>query len=142
MRRAFRDKLPFGNFPHGGQTPADGTVAGKARKNAIRLPTSHVVCEMAVVVAQQERHFEPAVCGVFSTNKEPEAEGADRESPRRGFVAAPMADEPCDNEGDQPDATDPHKVMPHRRVSIFSRTFSPNKRSTSELDRGASRGRH
>jgi hypothetical protein len=71
MRRAFRDKLPFGNFPHGGQTPADGTVAGKARKNAIRL----------------------------------------------GFVAAPMADEPCDNEGDQPDATDPQKVMPHRRVS-------------------------
>jgi hypothetical protein len=66
-----------------------------------------MVCEMAVVVARQERHFEPAVCGVLSTNKEPEAKGADRESPRRCFVAAPMADEPRDNEGDQPDATNP-----------------------------------
>jgi hypothetical protein len=106
--------------------------------SSLTLPTGDAVCEMAVVVTRQEWHFEPAVCGVLSANKEPEAEGADRKSPRRGFVAAPMADEPRDNEGDQPDATDPQKVMPHRRVSIFSRTFAP----TSELDRGASRGRH
>jgi hypothetical protein len=58
------------------------------------LPTGYVVCEVAMVVARQERHFEPAVCGVLSTNKEPEAEGADRESPRGCFVSTPMADEP------------------------------------------------
>ena len=43
-------------------------------------------------------------------------EMADRESPSSGVIAAPMADEPSDDEGDQPDATNPHKVMPHRRI--------------------------
>jgi hypothetical protein len=27
-----------------------------------------------------------------------------------------MADQPSEDQGDQPDATNPHKVMPHRRV--------------------------
>jgi hypothetical protein len=80
---------------------------------------------MAMVVARQEWHFKPAVCGVLSTDKEPEAEGADRKSPRCCFVAAPTADEPRANERDQPDATDPEKVVPHRRVSISSLTFAP-----------------
>jgi hypothetical protein len=91
------------------------------------LPTGYVVCEMAVVVTRQERHLEPAVCCVLSPNKKPEAKGADRESPRRCFVAAPMADEPRANESDQPDATNPQKVVPHCFVSIFSRTFSRKK---------------
>jgi hypothetical protein len=81
-----------------------------------------------MVMARQEWHFEPAVCGVLNANKEPEAEGADRESPHRRFVAAPSADEPRANDSEQPDATDPEKVVPHRRVSIFSPTFSPEKR--------------
>jgi hypothetical protein len=92
------------------------------------LPTGNVVCEMAMVVARQERHFEPAVCSVLTTNKEPKTEGADRESPHRRFVAAPSADEPRAKDSDQPDATDPEKVVPHRRVSIFNLTFSPEKR--------------
>jgi hypothetical protein len=91
------------------------------------LPTGYVVCEMAVVVTRQERHLEPAVCCVLSPNKKPEAKGADRESPRRCFVAAPMADEPRANESDQPDATNPQKVVPHCFVSIFSRTLSRKK---------------
>ena len=84
------------------------------------LPTGHVVYEMAVVVTRQERHFEPSVRRVLGTNKEPNAESADRESPSRGVVAAPMADEPTEEEGDQPDATNPRKVMPHRRISDFA----------------------
>jgi hypothetical protein len=86
-----------------------------------------MVCEMAVVVARQEWHFESSVCGVLSTNKEPEAESADRESPSRCFVAAPTVDEPRANESDQPDATNPQKVVPHCFVSIFSRTLSRKK---------------
>jgi hypothetical protein len=72
---------------------------------------------MAVVVTRQERHFEPSMCRVLGASKEPKAESADRESPSRGVVAAPMADEPGEDEGDQPDATNPHKVMPHRRFA-------------------------
>jgi hypothetical protein len=72
--------------------------------------------EMAVVVTGQERHFEPSMCRVLGANKEPKAESADCESPVRGVIAAPMADEPGEDEGDQPDATNPHKVMPHRRI--------------------------
>ena len=72
--------------------------------------------EMAVVVTRQERHFEPSVRRVLGTNKEPKAESADRESPSRRVVAAPMADEPSEDEGDQPDATNPYEVMPHRRI--------------------------
>jgi hypothetical protein len=72
---------------------------------------------MAVVVTRQERHFEPSMCRVPGANKKPKAESADRESPSRGVIAAPMADEPGEDEGDQPDATNPHKVMPHRRFA-------------------------
>jgi hypothetical protein len=71
------------------------------------LPTGRVVYEMVVVLTRHERHFEPAVCCVLSTNKEPKAECADRKRPGRSAVAAPTADEPSDNEGDQPDAADP-----------------------------------
>jgi hypothetical protein len=56
---------------------------------------------MAVMVTRQERHFEPSMCRVLGANKKPKAESADRESPSRGVVAAPMADEPSDDEGDQ-----------------------------------------
>ena len=73
-----------------------------------------------MVVTRQERHFEPSVRRVLGTDKEPNAESADRESPGRGVVAAPMADEPSENEGDEPDATNPHKVMPHRRIYDFA----------------------
>jgi hypothetical protein len=81
------------------------------------LSTGRMVCELPVVVIRQERDFEPSVHGVLGTNKEPKAKGADGEGPHRGVIAAPTADEPSDNEGDQPDAADPQKVMPHRRVS-------------------------
>jgi hypothetical protein len=84
------------------------------------LPTGRVVYEIAVVVTRQERHFEPSVRRVLGTDKEPNAESANRESPGRGVVAAPMADEPSEDEGDQPDATNPHKVMPHRRIYDFA----------------------
>ena len=57
---------------------------------------------------------------VLGTNKEPKAESNNRESPSRGVVAAPMADEPGEDDGDQPDATNPHKVMPHRRIYDFA----------------------
>ena len=80
------------------------------------LPTGRVVYEMAVMVTRQERHFELSMCRVLGANKKPKAESADRESPSSGVIAAPMADEPSDDEGDQPDATNPHKVMPHRRI--------------------------
>jgi hypothetical protein len=79
------------------------------------------VYEIAVVVTRQERHFEPSVRRVLGTDKEPNAESANRESPGRGVVAAPMADEPSENEGDQLDATnDPNKIMPHRRIYDFA----------------------
>ena len=84
------------------------------------LPTGRVVYEMPVVVARQEWHFEPSMRCVLGANKKPKAESADRESPSRGVVAAPMADEPSEDEGDQPDATNPQKVMPHRRIYDFA----------------------
>ncbi len=90
-------------------------LPGRKRK-ASPLPTGCVVSEMAVVVTRQERHFEPSMRRVLGANKKPKAESADRESPSRGIIAAPMADEPGEDEGDQPDATNPHKVMPHRRI--------------------------
>jgi hypothetical protein len=96
---------------------------------SIPLPTSRVVYEMAVVLTRQERHFELAVCGVLGANKEPKAESADRESPRRGVITAPMADEPRENESHQPDAANPHKVVPHRRVSIYGGTSSQKEMS-------------
>jgi hypothetical protein len=76
-----------------------------------------VVCELPVMVIRQERDFESSVRGVLGTNKQPKAEGADRKCPGRSVVAAPTANEPRDNDSDQPDATDPYKVMPHRGVS-------------------------
>ena len=71
---------------------------------------------MAVVLTREERHLEFAVRRVLGTDKESKAESADCESPGRSVVAAPMADQPSEDQGDQPDATNPHKVMPHRRV--------------------------
>ncbi len=84
------------------------------------LPTGRVVDEMSVVVTRQERHFEPSMRRVLGAHKKPKAESADCESPSRGVVAAPMADEPGEDEGDQPDATNPNKVMPHRRIYDFA----------------------
>jgi hypothetical protein len=55
--------------------------------SGLTLPTCYAVCEMAVVVTRQEWHFEPAMCGVLSANKEPEAEGANRENPCRRFCS-------------------------------------------------------
>jgi hypothetical protein len=75
---------------------------------------------MSMVVTRQERHFEPSVRRVLTTDKEPNAESANRESPSCGIVAAPMADEPSENEGDQPNATNPDKIMPHRRIYDFA----------------------
>jgi len=75
-----------------------------------------MVYEMAVVLTREERHLEFAVRRVLGTDKEAKAESADCESPGRSVVAAPMADQPSEDQGDQPDATNPHKVMPHRRV--------------------------
>ena len=72
-------------------------------------------------MTRQERHFEPSMCRVLGANKKPKAESADGESPSRGIIATPMADEPSDYEGDQPDATNPHKVMPHRHFPDFAR---------------------
>ena len=98
-------------------------VANAARPTATLdhpLPTGHVMYEVPVGVTGQERHFEPSVRRVLGTDKEPNAESANRESPGRGVVAAPMADEPSKNDGDQPDATNPHKVMPHRRIYDFA----------------------
>ena len=57
---------------------------------------------------------------VLGANKKPKAESADRESPSRSVVAAPMANEPGENEGDQPDATNPNQIMPHRRIRDFA----------------------
>lgn len=59
-----------------------------------------MVCELPVMVIQQERDFEPSVRGVLGTNKEPKAEGTDRKCPGNGVVAAETADEPSDNDGD------------------------------------------
>jgi hypothetical protein len=53
---------------------------------------------------------------VLGANEKPKAESADRESPSRSVVAAPMADEPGKGEGDQPDATNPNQIMPHLRI--------------------------
>src|SRR5262249_34109415 len=74
------------------------------------LPTGRVVYEMTVVVTRHERHFKPSVRGVLGTNKEPKAESSDRESPGRGVVAAPMGNEPSEDEGYQPDAANPHRL--------------------------------
>jgi hypothetical protein len=82
------------------------------------------VYEMAVVVTRQERHIEPSMRRVLGANKKPEAESANRESPSRCVVAAPMADEPGEDERDQPDATNQHNVMPHRRIYDFARGAS------------------
>jgi hypothetical protein len=71
---------------------------------------------MAVVLTREERHFESSVRSVLGTDKESKAESADCESPGRSVVAAPVADQPSQDQGDQPDATNPHKVMQHRRV--------------------------
>jgi len=79
---------------------------------------------MSVVVTRQERHFEPSMRRVLGAYKKPKAESADRESPSRSVVAAPMADEPGEDEGDQPDAANPNKVMPHRRIYDFARGAS------------------
>ena len=75
---------------------------------------------MSVVVTRPERHFEPSMRRVLGAHKKPKAESADCESPSRGVVAAPMADEPGEDEGDQPDATNPNNVMPHRRIYDFA----------------------
>jgi len=98
-------------------------VANAARPTATLdhpLPTGHVMYEVPVVVTRQERHFEPSVRRVLGTDKEPNAESANRESPSRGVVAAPMADEPGEDEGNQPDATNPNKIMPPRRIYDFA----------------------
>ena len=58
------------------------------------LSTRHVMYEMAVAVIRQERHFEPSVRRVLGAKEEPKAESANRESPSRGVVAAPMANKP------------------------------------------------
>jgi len=50
---------------------------------------------------------------VLGTDEDAEAEHSDRESPGSGVVAAPMADEPRQHDGDEPDAADPDKVVPH-----------------------------
>src|SRR5580693_842124 len=83
------------------------------------LPTGRVVDEMSMVVTRQERHFEPSMRRVLGAHKKPKAESADRESPSRGVIAAPMANEPGEDEGDQPDATNPYKVMPHSSYLRF-----------------------
>jgi hypothetical protein len=54
---------------------------------------------MAVVVTRQEWHLKPSVRRVLGANTEPKAESANRESPSRGIGAAPMADEPGEDEG-------------------------------------------
>jgi hypothetical protein len=64
------------------------------------LATGGVAYEMSVVLTREERYFESSVRGVLGTNKESKTESADRESPSRGVVAAPMADEPSEDEGD------------------------------------------
>jgi hypothetical protein len=84
------------------------------------LPTGRVVYEVPVVVTGQEWHFEPSVRRVLGANKEPKAESANRESPSRGIVAAPTADEPGEDQGDQPGTTNPDKVMPHRRIYDYA----------------------
>jgi hypothetical protein len=86
----------------------------------IPLPTGRVVYEMAVVVTRQERHFEPSMRRVLGAKKKTKAESGDRKSPSRGVIAAPTTDEPGEDDGDQPDATNPHKVMPHRRIWDFA----------------------
>jgi hypothetical protein len=53
---------------------------------------------------------------VLGANKKPKAKSTDRESPSRSVVAAPMADEPGKDEGDQPDTTNPDNVVPHHRI--------------------------
>ena len=63
---------------------------------------------------------------VLGANKKPKAERADRESPSRSAVVAPMADEPGKDEGDEPDATDPHNVVPHHRVCDVKPDVSPS----------------
>ncbi len=70
-----------------------------------------------MVLTREKRHFESSVRRILGTNKESEAESADRENPGRGGIAAPMADEPTEDDGDEPNATNPHKVMPHGRVT-------------------------
>ena len=97
-----------------------GRPTASAARPTATLPTGRVVYEMPVVVTRQERHFEPSMRRVLGASKKPEAESADCESPSRGVVAAPMADEPGEDEGDQPDATNPNKVMPHRRIYDFA----------------------
>ena len=95
-----------------------------------------------MVVTRQERHFEPSVRRVLGTDKEPNAESANRESPGCGVVAAPMADEPSEDEGDQPDATNPQKVMPHRRICDFALGASwPESTNLFAKEIGPARGR-
>ena len=72
------------------------------------------------MVTGQEWHFEPSVRRVLGANKEPKAESANRESPSRDIVAAPTADEPGEDQGDQPGTTNPDKVMPHRRIYDYA----------------------
>jgi hypothetical protein len=64
----------------------------------------------------QERHSELSFGRVLGTNEEAQAEGADRKRPRGGAVAAPSAYEPRDCSGYEPDATNPHYIVPHRRI--------------------------
>ncbi len=63
---------------------------------------------------------------VLGANKKSKAESADRESPNRSVVASPMADEPDKGEGDEPDATDPHNVVPHHRICDLQPDLSPS----------------
>jgi hypothetical protein len=102
-----------------GNTIGPGRREAAGRRSIRPLTTGRVVYEMPVVVTRQERQFEPSMRRVLGAHKKPKAESADRESPNRGVIAAPMADEPGEDEGDQPDATNPHKVMPHRLFTIL-----------------------
>jgi hypothetical protein len=61
----------------------------------------------------QERHSELSLGRVLGTDKEANTEGSDHESPRGGAVAAPSADEPSDDGGHEPNATNPNYVVPH-----------------------------
>ena len=78
-----------------------------------------------MVVTGQERHFEPSVGRVLGANKKPKAERANRKSPSRGVVATPMAEEPGEDEGDQPNATNPNKVVPHRSDRLAGKVQGP-----------------
>jgi hypothetical protein len=89
------------------------------------LTTGRVVYKMAMMLAGQEWHFEPSMRCVLGANKKPKAESADCESPSRSVVAAPTADEPAEDEGDQPNATNPNKVVPHCSDRLAGKVQGP-----------------